>query len=61
VELPAAAPSDRWVPWEGARDGSLKATTRQRFPLPFVLTSFQRPKALIPMVKRPMRLRHGRG
>jgi hypothetical protein len=28
--------------------------------LPFVLTGFQRPKALIPMVKRSMRLRHGR-
>jgi hypothetical protein len=38
----------------------VKATTRQRFPLPFVLTSFQRPKALIPVVKRSMRLRHGR-
>ena len=47
---------------EGLREFSwVKATTRQRFPLPFVLTSFQRPKSLIPMVKRSMRLRHGRG
>jgi acyl-CoA reductase-like NAD-dependent aldehyde dehydrogenase len=46
---------------EGLREFTwVKATTRQRFPLPFVLTSFQRPKALIPMVKRSMRLRHGR-
>jgi hypothetical protein len=47
---------------EGLREFTwVKATTRQRFPLPFVLTGFQHPKALIPMVKRPMRLRHGRG
>ncbi len=47
---------------EGLREfARVKATTRLRFPLPFVLTSFQRPRSLIPMVKRSMRLRHGRG
>ncbi len=47
---------------EGLREfARVKATTRQRFPLPFVLTSFERPRSLVPMVKRQMRLRHGRG
>jgi acyl-CoA reductase-like NAD-dependent aldehyde dehydrogenase len=47
---------------EGLREfARVKATTRQRFPLPFELTSFQRPRGLIPMVKRQLRLRHGRG
>jgi len=37
-----------------------KAITRQRFPLPFALLSFDRPERLVPVLKRSMRLRHGR-
>jgi len=37
-----------------------QAITRQRFPLPFALQSFDRPERLIPILKRSMRLRHGR-
>jgi len=37
-----------------------KAITRQRFPLPFAMLSFDRPEWLVPVLKRSMRLRHGR-
>ncbi len=37
-----------------------KAVTRQRFPLPFGLLSFDRPARLLPAVERAMKLRHAR-
>jgi acyl-CoA reductase-like NAD-dependent aldehyde dehydrogenase len=37
-----------------------KAITRQRFPLPFPMLSFDRPGFVLPAVKQAMRLRHGR-
>jgi len=37
-----------------------KAVTRQRFPLPFGMQSFDRPAFVLPAVRRAMRLRHGR-
>jgi succinate-semialdehyde dehydrogenase/glutarate-semialdehyde dehydrogenase len=37
-----------------------KAITRQRFPLPFAMQSFDRPRFVLPAVERLMRLRHGR-
>ncbi len=37
-----------------------KAITRQRFPLPFPMQSFDRPGYVLPAVKRAMKLRHGR-
>jgi hypothetical protein len=37
-----------------------KAITRQRFPLPFPMQSFDRPGYVIPAVRRAMKLRHGR-
>jgi acyl-CoA reductase-like NAD-dependent aldehyde dehydrogenase len=37
-----------------------KAITRQRFPLPFGMQSFDRPGFVVPAVKQIMRLRHGR-
>jgi succinate-semialdehyde dehydrogenase/glutarate-semialdehyde dehydrogenase len=37
-----------------------KAITRQRFPLPFGMQSFDRPGFVLPTVKKVMRLRHGR-
>jgi succinate-semialdehyde dehydrogenase / glutarate-semialdehyde dehydrogenase len=36
-----------------------KAVTRQRFPLPFGMQSFDRPGFVLPVVRRAMRLRHG--
>jgi succinate-semialdehyde dehydrogenase/glutarate-semialdehyde dehydrogenase len=37
-----------------------KAITRQRFPLPFPMQSFDRPGYVLPAVKLAMKLRHGR-
>jgi succinate-semialdehyde dehydrogenase / glutarate-semialdehyde dehydrogenase len=37
-----------------------KAITRQRFPLPFPMQSFDRPGYVLPAVRRVMKLRHGR-
>jgi succinate-semialdehyde dehydrogenase / glutarate-semialdehyde dehydrogenase len=37
-----------------------KAVTRQRFPLPFGMQSFDRPGFVLPAVRQLMRLRHGR-
>jgi len=37
-----------------------KAITRQRFPLPFGMQSFDRPGFVLPAVRQAMRLRHGR-
>jgi acyl-CoA reductase-like NAD-dependent aldehyde dehydrogenase len=37
-----------------------KAVTRQRFPLPFGLLSFDRPARLLPAIERAMKLRHAR-
>jgi succinate-semialdehyde dehydrogenase / glutarate-semialdehyde dehydrogenase len=37
-----------------------KAITRQRFPLPFPMQSFDRPGYVLPAVKWAMKLRHGR-
>ena len=37
-----------------------KAITRQRFPLPFAMLSFDRPARLLPAVERAMKLRHAR-
>jgi succinate-semialdehyde dehydrogenase / glutarate-semialdehyde dehydrogenase len=37
-----------------------KAISRQRFPLPFPMLSFDRPRFVLPAVKAAMRLRHGR-
>jgi aldehyde dehydrogenase (NAD+) len=37
-----------------------KAITRQRFPLPIPMQSFDRPGYVIPAVRRAMKLRHGR-
>jgi succinate-semialdehyde dehydrogenase/glutarate-semialdehyde dehydrogenase len=37
-----------------------KAVTRQRFPLPFGMQSFDRPGFVLPAVRQAMRLRHGR-
>jgi acyl-CoA reductase-like NAD-dependent aldehyde dehydrogenase len=37
-----------------------KAITRQRFPLPFPMQSFDRPRYVLPAVRQLMRLRHGR-
>jgi succinate-semialdehyde dehydrogenase / glutarate-semialdehyde dehydrogenase len=37
-----------------------KAITRQRFPLPFAMQSFDRPRYVLPAVRQVMRLRHGR-
>jgi acyl-CoA reductase-like NAD-dependent aldehyde dehydrogenase len=37
-----------------------KAITRQRFPLPFAMLSFDRPAFLLPAVERAMKLRHAR-
>jgi len=37
-----------------------KAITRQRFPLPFPMLSFDRPRFVLPAVQRAMELRHGR-
>jgi succinate-semialdehyde dehydrogenase / glutarate-semialdehyde dehydrogenase len=46
---------------EGLREFSrTKAITRQRFPLPFAMLSFERPARLLPMVERAMKLRHAR-
>jgi hypothetical protein len=36
-----------------------KALTRQRFPLPFGMQSFDRPGFVLPAVRQAMRLRHG--
>jgi succinate-semialdehyde dehydrogenase / glutarate-semialdehyde dehydrogenase len=46
---------------DGLREFSRpKAITRQRFPLPFPMLSFDRPRFVLPAVERAMRLRHGR-
>jgi hypothetical protein len=46
---------------DGLREFSrAKAVTRQRFPLPFGMQSFDRPRFVLPAVKAAMRLRHGR-
>ena len=46
---------------DGLREFSrTKAVTRQRFPLPFPMLSFDRPGFVLPAVKAAMRLRHGR-
>jgi succinate-semialdehyde dehydrogenase/glutarate-semialdehyde dehydrogenase len=46
---------------DGLREFSRsKATTRQRFPLPFSILSFERPARLLPAVERAMKLRHAR-
>jgi succinate-semialdehyde dehydrogenase / glutarate-semialdehyde dehydrogenase len=46
---------------DGLREFSRsKAVTRQRFPLPFEVLSFDRPKRLLPLLAKGMRLRHGR-
>jgi len=46
---------------DGLREFSrAKAVTRQRFPLPFPMQSFDRPRYVLPAVKAAMRLRHGR-
>jgi acyl-CoA reductase-like NAD-dependent aldehyde dehydrogenase len=37
-----------------------KAITRQRFPLPFGMPSFDRPGFVLPAVRQAMKLRHGR-
>src|SRR4029453_14917171 len=37
-----------------------KAITRQRFPLPFGMPSFDRPGFVLPAVRHAMKLRHGR-
>jgi acyl-CoA reductase-like NAD-dependent aldehyde dehydrogenase len=37
-----------------------KAITRQRFPLPFGLQSFDRPDFVLPAVRQAVKLRHGR-
>jgi succinate-semialdehyde dehydrogenase / glutarate-semialdehyde dehydrogenase len=37
-----------------------KAVTRQRFPLPFGMQSFDRPGFVLPAVRQAMKLRHGR-
>jgi succinate-semialdehyde dehydrogenase / glutarate-semialdehyde dehydrogenase len=37
-----------------------KAVTRQRFPLPFGMQSFDRPRFVLPALRQAMRLRHGR-
>ncbi len=37
-----------------------KAITRQRFPLPFPMQSFNRPRYVLPAVRQAMKLRHGR-
>jgi hypothetical protein len=37
-----------------------KAITRQRFPLPFGMQSFDRPGFVLPAVRQAMTLRHGR-
>jgi acyl-CoA reductase-like NAD-dependent aldehyde dehydrogenase len=37
-----------------------KAITRQRFPLPFGMQSFDRPGFVLPAVRQAMKLRHGR-
>jgi aldehyde dehydrogenase (NAD+) len=37
-----------------------KAITRQRFPLPFGMQSFDRPSFVLPAVRQAMKLRHGR-
>lgn len=36
-----------------------KALTRQRFPLPFGMQSFDRPGFVLPVVRQAMKLRHG--
>jgi hypothetical protein len=44
---------------DGLREFSrAKAITRQRFPLPFSILSFDRPARLLPAVERAMKLRH---
>jgi aldehyde dehydrogenase family protein len=44
---------------DGLREFSRsKAITRQRFPLPFSILSFDRPARLLPVVERAMKLRH---
>jgi acyl-CoA reductase-like NAD-dependent aldehyde dehydrogenase len=46
---------------DGLREFSrAKAITRQRFPLPFGMQSFDRPGFVLPAVRQAMRLRHGR-
>jgi acyl-CoA reductase-like NAD-dependent aldehyde dehydrogenase len=46
---------------DGLREFSrAKAVTRQRFPLPFGMQSFDRPGFVLPAVKVAMKLRHGR-
>jgi acyl-CoA reductase-like NAD-dependent aldehyde dehydrogenase len=46
---------------DGLREFSRsKAITRQRFPLPFEMLSFDRPGFVLPVVKRAMKLRHSR-
>ena len=46
---------------DGLREFSRsKAITRQRFPLPFSILSFDRPARLLPVVERAMKLRHAR-
>ena len=46
---------------DGLREFSrTKAITRQRFPLPFAMLSFERPARLLPAVERAMKLRHAR-
>jgi succinate-semialdehyde dehydrogenase / glutarate-semialdehyde dehydrogenase len=46
---------------DGLREFSRsKSITRQRFPLPFPMLSFDRPGYVLPAVKGAMRLRHGR-
>ena len=46
---------------DGLREFSrAKAVTRQRFPLPFGMQSFDRPGFVLPAVRQVMRLRHGR-
>src|SRR6266511_932531 len=46
---------------DGLREFSrAKAITRQRFPLPFSMLSFDRPARLLPAVERAMKLRHAR-
>jgi acyl-CoA reductase-like NAD-dependent aldehyde dehydrogenase len=37
-----------------------RAITRERFGLPFALTSFDRPRQLVPVLRQVLRLRHGR-
>jgi succinate-semialdehyde dehydrogenase / glutarate-semialdehyde dehydrogenase len=46
---------------DGLRELSrTKAVTRQRFPLPFPMLSFDRPRFVLPAVRQVMHLRHGR-